>query len=83
VAASVGGLRHVVVDGVTGFLVEGHEPGAYADRLLATLSDQAVAPGLGSAGRRRAAGFGWDESTDGVLDVYAELLPELAEAPVA
>ena len=83
VAASVGGLRHVVVDGVTGFLVEGHEPGAYADRLLATLSDPAVAPALGSAGRRRAAGFGWDESTDGVLDVYAELLPELAEAPVA
>lgn len=83
VAAAVGGLRHVVAHGVTGFLVERHDPGAYADRLLATLADPAFATALGQAGRRRAAPFGWDEATDGVLDVYAELLPELGAASVA
>jgi D-inositol-3-phosphate glycosyltransferase len=83
VAASVGGLRHVVVDGVTGFLVEGHDPGPYAHRLLVTLADPALAATLGRAGRRRATAFGWDQATDGVLDVYAELLPELAATLVA
>jgi D-inositol-3-phosphate glycosyltransferase len=83
VAASVGGLRHVVEDGVAGFLVEGHEPPRYADRLLQILADPALAGDLGRAGRRRAAAFGWDEATDGVLDVYTELLPELTPASVA
>lgn len=81
VAASVGGLRHVVEDGVTGLLVEGHEPRSYADRLLEILGSPARAEALGRAGRRRAAAFGWDRATDGVLDVYGELLP--AEVPAA
>jgi D-inositol-3-phosphate glycosyltransferase len=83
VAASVGGLRHVVEDGVTGFLVEGHEPSLYAERLLQILGDPALAGELGRAGRRRAAAFGWDGATDGVLDVYTELLPDLTPASVA
>jgi D-inositol-3-phosphate glycosyltransferase len=83
VAASVGGLRHLVEDGVTGFLVEGHEPSRYAERLLQILGDPAMAGELGRAGRRRAAAFGWDGATDGVLDVYTELLPDLTPASVA
>lgn len=83
VAASVGGLRHVVEDGGTGFLVEGHEPSGYADRLLRILGEPALAGEQGRAGRRRAATFGWDGATEGVLDVYAELLPDLTPASVA
>jgi len=83
VAASVGGLRHVVEDGVTGFLVEGHEPSLYAERLLQILGDPALAGELGRAGRGRAAAFGWDGATDGVLGVYTELLQELTPASVA
>ena len=83
VAASVGGLRHVVENGVTGYLVEGHEPSRYAERLLRILGDPALAGDLGRAGRRRATAFGWDGATDGVLDAYAELLPDLTPASVA
>jgi D-inositol-3-phosphate glycosyltransferase len=83
VAASVGGLRHVVEDGVTGFLVEGREPSPYAQRLVQVLGDPDLAGDLGRAGRRRAAAFGWEEATDGVLDVYTELLPDLTTASVA
>ena len=39
VAAAVGGLPYVVEDGRTGFLVEGHDPGDHADRLLQILRD--------------------------------------------
>ena len=35
VAADVGGLRYVVEDGRTGFLVEGHDPGDHADAAAA------------------------------------------------
>jgi D-inositol-3-phosphate glycosyltransferase len=83
VAASVGGLRHVVDHGVTGFLVDGHEPPGYADRLLQIVGDPALGGRLGRAGRRRARAFGWDEATESVLDVYAELLPGLTPASVA
>ena len=37
VAAAVGGLPHVVADGATGLLVEGHDPGEHADAALRML----------------------------------------------
>ena len=81
VAASVGGLRHVVEDGVTGFLVDGHDPAPYADRVLQLLADPGLARRLGERGRRRAAGFSWEAATEGVLRVYEELVPGLAPVP--
>ena len=50
VAASVGGLRYVVEDGRTGFLVEGHDPGDHADRMLRVLRDGALQASIGSGG---------------------------------
>ncbi len=54
VAAEVGGLRYVVQDGRTGFLVEGHDPGDHADRLLAAAgrSRTPVADGRRSGAQR-------------------------------
>src|SRR5204863_4267652 len=40
IAADTGGLRFLVEDAVTGFLVPGHDPADYADRLLALLADR-------------------------------------------
>ena len=77
VAASVGGLRHVVENGGTGYLVEGHEPERYAERILRLLADPALARRLGAAGRRRAATFSWEAATEGVLRVYGEVAPGL------
>ena len=56
VAAAVGGLRFVVGDGRTGFLVEGHDPADHAERMLQILRDPALADRLGAALRRRRSG---------------------------
>ena len=74
VAASVGGLRYVVDDGVTGFLVEGHDPGDHADRVLAVLGARAAARRMGEAGVAHSLRFSWDTTAGEILGVYRELL---------
>ncbi|MDP9330026.1 MAG: D-inositol-3-phosphate glycosyltransferase [Actinomycetota bacterium] len=74
VAASVGGLRYVVEDGRSGFLVEGHDPADHAERLLQILRDDDLATRLGKEAARQALRFTWDATTNGLLDVYSELL---------
>ena len=74
VAAEVGGLRYVVEDGKTGFLVEGHDPGDHADRLLQILRDPALAASMGAEAARQALRFTWDATTIELLSVYDEVL---------
>ena len=74
VAAAVGGLRYVVEDGVTGHLVEGHDPRAHADRLLALLRDPEAAAAMGRRAALAAAAFSWDATTAEIASVYRELL---------
>jgi D-inositol-3-phosphate glycosyltransferase len=74
VAAEVGGLRYVVRDGQTGFLVEGHDPGDHADRLLRLLRDPDLQARMGQEAARTAPRFTWDATTDAVRGVYEELL---------
>jgi D-inositol-3-phosphate glycosyltransferase len=80
VAAAVGGLPVAVRDKVSGFLVEGHDPRAYARALLRFVTGSA--PGgpnglverMGEAAARHASGFGWDAAAAGTLDVYSAAL---------
>jgi D-inositol-3-phosphate glycosyltransferase len=74
VAASVGGLRYVVQDGRTGFLVEGHDPGDHADRMLRVLRDGALQASIGAEASRRALRFTWDVTANEVLRVYDEVV---------
>ena len=74
VAAEVGGLRYVVLDGRTGFLVEGHDPSDHAERLLRLLNDPDLQSRMGSEGARIAPRFTWDATTDAIHAVYDELL---------
>ncbi|MBX9244847.1 D-inositol-3-phosphate glycosyltransferase [Actinotalea ferrariae] len=74
VAAGVGGLRTVVVDGVTGVLVRGHDPLDWARTLADLLADPARRELLGAGARRHARGLGWDAAAAAMLKVY-----ELAE----
>ncbi|MCG7528986.1 glycosyltransferase [Streptomyces sp. OfavH-34-F] len=77
VATAVGGQLDTVVDGVTGVLVpptdeDGHDLAATVRGLL---DDPARRARYGAAGRTHAlARFTWDEVTDGVCRVYAELV---------
>ena len=74
VAASVGGLRYVVQDGVGGFLVEGHDPEDHANRLLQILRDSELAAALGAGAATSALRFTWDSTASELLGVYNELL---------
>lgn len=79
VAAGVGGLRTVVVDGVTGVLVRGHDPEAWARALADLLADPARRALLGAGARRHARGLGWDAAAASMLKVY-ELAAERRRA---
>jgi D-inositol-3-phosphate glycosyltransferase len=83
VAADVGGLRYVVGHGASGFLVPGHDPDGYTERVLEILGNPALAARLASGGRARAERFPWEETADGVLATYGELLPALAQTRVS
>jgi glycosyltransferase involved in cell wall biosynthesis len=53
VAADVGGMREIVVDGETGFLTPAGDPDALGVALDRLLADPALRERLGAAGRRR------------------------------
>jgi D-inositol-3-phosphate glycosyltransferase len=74
VAAAVGGLRMVVGDGETGFLVPGHDPEEYARRALAILSDPALAARMSARATARAGRFSWEATAADIQSVYRELL---------
>ncbi len=70
VAAAVGGLRTVVVDGVSGRLVHGHDPRRWAGVLDELLTDTAARARMAAAARVGAERFGWDAAAEQVLRVY-------------
>jgi D-inositol-3-phosphate glycosyltransferase len=83
VAAAVGGLRYVVADRRSGFLVEGHDPARHAGRLVEILRDPELSSRLSRGGVDQAARYPWKQTVEGVLGVYGELIPELAPMAVA
>jgi D-inositol-3-phosphate glycosyltransferase len=74
IGAAAGGLRYVVQDGETGFLVEGHQPATYADRIIRVLSDPDLAARLSDGAIRHAAIFSWDATAADIRSVYREVL---------
>jgi glycosyltransferase involved in cell wall biosynthesis len=57
VACRIAAVPEVVLDGVTGLLVEPRDPGALAEALERLITDPERARQLGQEGRRRAVGF--------------------------
>jgi D-inositol-3-phosphate glycosyltransferase len=76
VASAVGGLRFVVADGSSGLLAPRGDAPALADRLLAVLGDQDLRARLSTGARRQAGRFSWEDTAEGVLATYRELLPQ-------
>jgi D-inositol-3-phosphate glycosyltransferase len=70
VAAAVGGLRTVVVDGVTGALVPGHDPRHWAATLAGLLGDPTRRAALGVGAVHHARRLGWESAAEAVVDVY-------------
>jgi glycosyltransferase involved in cell wall biosynthesis len=75
VTTRFGGPPEVVVDGVTGYIVDPQDSDQFSARLLDLLSDPAAARAMGEAGRRRLLErFTISRQADRVLDVYHSLL---------
>jgi D-inositol-3-phosphate glycosyltransferase len=72
VAARVGGLVTAVRDGVSGVLVDGHEPADWADVLGGLIDHPARRAALAAGAVRHAAGFGWQATVDATLEAYVE-----------
>lgn len=70
VAARVGGLRTAVRDGVSGLLVDGHDPADWADALDDLLADPVRRAAMQAAAVLHAGRFSWDATVEQTLDVY-------------
>jgi D-inositol-3-phosphate glycosyltransferase len=73
VAAAVGGLTTLVVDGETGFLVDGREPRAFAAAVDTVLADADVAAAMGARAVEMAAAYRWSVASGRLRRIYTDL----------
>jgi D-inositol-3-phosphate glycosyltransferase len=69
-AASVGGLRTAVQDGVSGMLVDGHDPASYARVLRDLIAEPDLRERLSRGAVAHASRFGWNGTVDKLMAVY-------------
>ncbi|MEV4491455.1 D-inositol-3-phosphate glycosyltransferase [Micromonospora coxensis] len=75
-AAAVGGLVTAVRDGVSGVLVDGHDPVEWARTLAHLLPDRGRRDRLAVGAARHARNFSWERTVSGLLGVYGEAIAE-------
>ncbi|NCP10796.1 MAG: glycosyltransferase family 1 protein [Sphingomonadales bacterium] len=78
VAARATGSASLVVDGVTGRLVEPRAFDAYADALEHFCRDDSARRAAGRAGEERSAAYSWDAINQKIVDLYLELADQPA-----
>jgi D-inositol-3-phosphate glycosyltransferase len=74
VAAAVGGLRTIVDDGRTGFLVDGRSPASYAAAVEKILHDPGLGAEMGGAAAERAGAYTWSTAAARLRRVYGDLV---------
>jgi D-inositol-3-phosphate glycosyltransferase len=74
VAARVGGLPTAVADGVSGRLVDGHDPLAWGAALSDAVSDRDRLARWSRDAVVHASGFGWEATADATLEVYRDAM---------
>jgi phosphatidylinositol alpha 1,6-mannosyltransferase len=73
VCADATGSRSLVVNDVTGYVVEPRRSDLFAERLASLARHPDLRQSMGEAGRRRALGFSWDETMARILGYYRAL----------
>lgn len=73
VASDVSGLRSVVREGVTGYLVAGNDPGDYADRIGRLLGDPELARQMGRRGQLLAQRSSWSRTADRLAELFTSM----------
>jgi D-inositol-3-phosphate glycosyltransferase len=74
VASAVGGLRTAVADGISGVLVDGHDPRAWSSVLARLLQEPQRRVLLSMGALEHASHFGWNATARGTLDIYDRVL---------
>lgn len=82
-AASVGGLRTAVNNGVSGLLVDGHDPGDWSKVLRRFITAPRWRDQLSEGARTHAAAFGWQATAAHLMEVYAGAMANLHKMPIA
>jgi D-inositol-3-phosphate glycosyltransferase len=73
VAAAVGGLRAIVADGESGFLVDGREPADYAEPVRLLLDDPEFAARMAAEAAARSQRYAWSVTAARLRRLYADL----------
>jgi D-inositol-3-phosphate glycosyltransferase len=76
VATAVGGLRTAVADGISGVLVDGHDPKAWSSVIARLLQEPQRRVLLSIGAIEHASHFGWDATARGTLDIYDQVITE-------
>jgi len=74
VASGVSGLRSVVRDEVSGYLIDEHDPAAYAERIGRLLENSELAQQMGRRGRLLAQRFSWTRTADRLEDLFEQVV---------
>jgi D-inositol-3-phosphate glycosyltransferase len=74
VGSGVAGLRSVVRDGVTGYLIDNHEPASYAERIGRLLDAPELAQQMGRHGRLLAQRFSWTRTADRLQELFEGII---------
>ena len=74
VATAIGGLRTAVADGISGVLVDGHDPKAWSSVLARLLQEPQRRVLLSMGALEHASHFGWDATARGTLDIYDQVI---------
>jgi len=74
IASLVGGLIHLVEDGITGYHVPVEDPVALSNRISGLLKDKALRHRMGHDAFAFAKKYGWETITTQVLDLYSDLI---------
>jgi D-inositol-3-phosphate glycosyltransferase len=76
VASRVGGLTSTVNDGETGYLISGHYPEPFAERLDLLLDNEELRRDFGQAARETVERFRWGNVAEAIDRLYRELLAQ-------
>jgi len=80
VATAVGGLRTAVADGISGVLVDGHDPRAWSSVFARLIQEPQRRVLLSMGAIEHASHFGWDATARGTLDIYDRIIATSASA---
>lgn len=78
IASDVGGLRSVVFDGRTGWLVTPGDATEMKQRAARLVRDRALAGAMGQAAVEHSLGFSWEVSADRLVELYRSTTARLA-----